>query len=686
MRRVIRSGICRRGPRRAFAAGNLYSREYMSLGLFKEIFIIFIISMFVLYFCSRLRVPAIVGYLFTGALLGPYGLRLVHATHEVEYLAEVGVVLLLFTIGIEFSFKKLLQIRKALVLGGFTQVVLTISAVALISYELGFSFKQSIFIGFLISLSSTAIVLKYLQEKAEIDSVYGQTSLAILIFQDIVIVPMILITPLLTDNAAAAAGSPSVPVLLVKIAGIVFLIIAATKFIVPQILYHVAKTRNQDLFLLTVIVICASVAVLTSKAGLSLALGAFLAGLVISESEYSHQALGYVLPFKSIFTSFFFVSIGMLLNTSFIMSMPWTIAALTLSVVAVKTAATYAGGALLKVPAGSALLAGFALCQIGEFSFVLSRTGVDNSIISGHTYQVFLSVAVLTMILTPAIIYCVHAALRQLVRLKYLKAIPGDDAGEGAETGEYCEVKDQLIIIGYGINGKNLARAAKASKIPYIISDVNPETVRREKLNGEPIIYGDATYESVLEHLNIKCAKIIVIAVPDRIAVRRIVELSRKMNRDIYIIARTRFFSEVEEIKKLGADEVIPEEFETSIEIFTRVMQKYLIPRNEIEDFISHVRKGSYEMLRTPNDSAAITDMEFKMPDIRITTFRVEGRNHFANRTLAEIDLRNKYGLTLVGISRGGTNIINPSGGERILENDILIFIGDARKLETASA
>jgi len=557
----------------------------MTLGLFNEIFIIFIISMFVLYFCSRMKIPAIVGYLFTGALLGPYGLRLIHATHEVEYLAEVGVVLLLFTIGIEFSFKKLLQIRKALVLGGFTQVLLTIAAVAFVEYELGFAFKQAVFVGFLVALSSTAIVLKYLQEKAEIDSVYGQTSLAILIFQDIVIVPMILITPLLTEDPAAvsAGGDVSISMLLVKIALIVFLIIAATKFIVPQILYHVAKTRNQDLFLLTVIVICASVAVMTFKAGLSLALGAFLAGLVISESEYSHQALGYVLPFKSIFTSFFFVSIGMLLNTSFILSMPWTIAALTFGVVAVKTAAAYIGGALLKVPTGSALLAGFALCQIGEFSFVLSKTGVENKIITSHTYQIFLSVAVLTMILTPAIIYSVHNALKYLVKLKYLKAIPGESSGSAQDDdkGEFCSIKDQLIIIGYGINGQNLARAAKASKIPYVISDVNPETVRREKQNGEPIIYGDATYESVLEHLNVKCAKIIVIAVPDRIAIRRIVELSRKMNHDIYIIARTRFYSEVEEIKKLGADEVIPEEFETSIEIFTRVMQKYLIPRNE---------------------------------------------------------------------------------------------------------
>jgi len=659
----------------------------MTLGLFNEIFIIFIISMFVLYFCSRLKIPAIVGYLFTGALLGPYGLRLVHATHEVEYLAEVGVVLLLFTIGIEFSFKKLLQIRKALIFGGFTQVMLTIAAVALIGYGFGLNFKQAIFIGFLISLSSTAIVLKYLQEKAEIDSIYGQTSLAILIFQDIVIVPMILITPLLTENPAIAAGAPSVPVLMVKIAGIVFFIIAATKFIVPQILYRVAKTRNQDLFLLTVIVICASVAVMTSKAGLSLALGAFLAGLIISESEYSHQALGYVLPFKSIFTSFFFVSIGMLLNTQFILSMPWTIAALTLSVIAIKIASTFIGGALLKVSAGSSLLAGFALCQIGEFSFVLSKTGVENSIINDHTYQVFLSVAVLTMILTPSIIYCAHVMLKYLVKLKYLKDIhDSEEAGGSPAEGEFGEVKDQLIIIGYGINGRNLARAARASKIPYIISDVNPETVRREKANGEPIIYGDATYESVLDHLNIKCAKIIVIAVPDRIAIRRIVELSRKMNPDVYIIARTRFYSEVEEIKKLGADEVIPEEFETSIEIFTRVMQKYLIPQNEIEDFISAIRKGSYEMLRTPNNNAVITDMEFKMPDIRITTFRVDKNNSFANKTLAEIDLRKKYGLTLVGISRSGRNIINPSSKEKILENDVLIFIGDAKKLDDAAS
>ncbi len=653
----------------------------MTLGLFNEIFVIFVISMFVLYFCSRLKIPAIVGYLFTGALLGPYGVKLVQATHEVEYLAEIGVVLLLFTIGIEFSFKKLLQIRKALIIGGFTQLILTIAVVTFILYEFGYTVKQSIFISFLISLSSTAIVLKYLQEKAEIDTLYGQTSLAILIFQDLVIVPMILLTPLLTDNpAAAAAAGPSIWLILFKIAGIVFLIITGTKFIVPKILYYVAKTRNQDLFLLTIIVICASVAVLTSKAGLSLALGAFLAGLIISESEYSHQALGYVLPFKSIFTSFFFVSIGMLLNVQFIMTMPWTITALTIAVILIKTVTAYIGGAFLKVPTGSALLAGFALCQIGEFSFVLSKTGVENAIINNTAYQIFLSVAVLTMILTPVIIYSVNVVLRQLVKLKYLKILP-EVGNDDTQSDEFGHLKEHLIIIGYGINGKNLACAAKASKIPYIISDVNPETVRREKINGEPIVYGDATYESVLEHLNIKCAKIIVIAVPDRIALRRIVELSRKMNENVYIMARTRFFSEVDEIKKLGADEVIPEEFETSIEIFTRVMQKYLIPQNEIEDFINFVRKGSYKMFRTPNNSSAITDMEFKMPDLRISTYRVSAGNEFKDKTLAEIGLRQKYGLTLIGIARNSVNIINPSGDEKILENDTLIFIGDVKVL-----
>ncbi len=275
----------------------------MGIPLLNDIFIIFGLSVAVLFICHRLRVPTIVGFLFTGILAGPYGLGLINGVQDVETLAEIGVVLLLFTIGIEFSFQRLLQIRKSFLLGGSIQVSLTVLVTFVIARQLGQSVGASIFTGFLIALSSTAIVLKLIQGRAEVDSPHGRVTLGILIFQDIIIVPMILITPLL----AGANGNPveSVIVLTAKGIGIIALVIVSARWIVPKVLYQIARTRNRELFLLSIVVICLAVAWITSSAGLSLALGAFLAGLIISESEYSHQALGNILPFRDVFTSFF---------------------------------------------------------------------------------------------------------------------------------------------------------------------------------------------------------------------------------------------------------------------------------------------------------------------------------------------------------------------------------------------
>jgi CPA2 family monovalent cation:H+ antiporter-2 len=318
----------------------------MEIPLLNDIVIIFGLSIVVLFICHRLRVPAIVGFLLTGILAGPYGLGLVEAVHKVEILAEVGIVLLLFTIGIEFSLKDLIRIRKSVLMGGSIQVLLTLLVTFVIARQLGQPIGESIFIGFLVALSSTAIVLKLIQERAEVDSPHGRTTLGILIFQDVIIVPMILVTPLLAG--ATGNSGESALFLLAKGIGIIGLVIVSAKWIVPHVLYQIARTRSRELFLLSVIVICLAVAWITSSAGLSLALGAFLAGLIISESEYSHQALGNILPFRDVFISFFFVSIGMLLDIGFLFQQPEIIVLLTLSILALKT-----------------IIAGFAVILLG---------------------------------------------------------------------------------------------------------------------------------------------------------------------------------------------------------------------------------------------------------------------------------------------------------------------------------
>ena len=645
----------------------------MEIPLLNDIVVIFGLAIAVLFICHRIRVPAVVGFLLTGIFVGPYGFGLVKAVHEVEILAEIGIVLLLFTIGIEFSFKRLLQIRKSVLMGGSLQVSLTFLATLFIARWFGQAFGEAVFIGFLVALSSTAIVLKLIQERAEVDSPQGRTTLGILIFQDIIIVPMILVTPLL----AGATGNlgESVLLLLAKGIGIILLVMVSTKWIVPQVLYQIARTRNQEIFLLSVVVICLSVAWLTSKAGLSLALGAFLAGLIISESEYSHQALGNILPFRDVFTSFFFVSIGMLLDVGFLFQQPGTIALIALGILVLKSIIACFATVLLGFPFRTSILVGLALSQVGEFSFILSRTGVEHGLLAGDIYQMFLAFSVLSMAATPFIITLAPRAADIILRLPLPKRLIS-----GFSPVPEIKIKgrkDHLIIIGFGVNGRNLARAARLSGIPYSVIEMNPETVRNERALGEPIYYGDSTQEVVLQHANIKDARIVVTAINDPASTRRITEIIRRLNPKVHLIVRTPYLKEMKPLYELGANEVIPEEFETSVEIFTRVLAKYLIPRDEIEALVAEIRSDGYEMFRSLSKvSASFSDLKLQLHDVEISTLRVVEGSPLVGKSLTEIDLRKKYGVTVLAIRRNSQILSNPNVNMPFCANDVLFVLG----------
>jgi len=650
----------------------------MEIPLLKGIVIIFGLSIVVVFICHRIRVPVIVGFLLTGILAGPHGLGFIKAVHRVEILAEVGVVLLLFTIGIEFSLKKLLQIKKATLMGGSLQVLLTLLATFAIVRQIGQPFGESIFIGFLICLSSTAIVLKLIQERAEVDSPHGRTTLGILIFQDIIIVPMMLFTPFL----AGATGNlgESLVILIAKGIGIILLVIVSAKWIVPQVLYQIARTRNRTLFLLSVVVICLTVAWITSSAGLSLALGAFLAGLIISETEYSHEALGNILPLRDVFTSFFFVSIGMLLDVGFLFQEPMRIAIIALGVLALKTVIAGFVTVLLGFPLRTAILVGLALSQVGEFSFILSKTGVEYGLLTGNIYQMFLSISVLSMAATPFIIALAPRSADFVLRLPIPRRLKsGLYPVQGIKR---TRKQDHLVIIGFGINGRNLAQAARVGGIPYVIIEMNPETVKDEKAKGEPIYYGDATQDAVLQHADTKNARIVVVAINDPTATRRITEIVRRLNPRVHLMVRTRYLQELKPLYELGADEVIPEEFETSVEIFARVLAKYLVPRDEIERFIARVRSDSYDMFRSlSKESASFSDLTLQLPDVEISLLRVGVRSALAGKSLAQIELRKRYGVTVLAIRRGSQILSNPDGDMQPFANDVLFVLGPPDKL-----
>lgn len=657
----------------------------MGIPLLNEIVIILLLSVVILYVCNRIKIPAVVGFLITGILAGPHGLKLVSAVDQVEMLSQIGVVLLLFTVGLEFSFADLFQMKKPLLVGGSVQVFATIILAFLSDLIAGRSLNQSLFMGFLISLSSTAIVLKILQEKAQVNTPHGKKSLAILIFQDLIAIPMILFTPVLAgakDNVFATSL-----VLLLKVAAIIFFVFVSAKWIVPKLLYRIVKTRSREIFMLSVVGICFAVAWLTSSLGLSLALGAFLAGLIISQSEYSHQALSNIFPFKDVFTSFFFISVGMLLDVRIFAASPFLIVSIVIAVILAKTAITGFAVVLLGFPLRTAILTGLALSQVGEFSFIISQAGLKLNLLDQTTYQIFLSVSILTMALTPFIMALSPKIADLLLKIPApeklktgLRSMP-----EIKKAGLKGIFKNHLIIIGYGINGKNLARAAKLVGIQYLIIEMNPVTVRDEREKGEPIFYGDATEEAVLEHAGIGTAKVVVLAISDHAATRRITAYAKKLNPAVHVIARTVFMHEVKPLYKLGADEVIPEEFETSVEIFTRVLSKYLIPRDVIEKFVAEVRAGGYEMFRSLSKSSAnLNDLKVHLSNTEITALKVGKGSNVIQKTLKEMELRSRYGVTIVAIQRGKDILSNPSADTKVLEDDVLIVLGSGENVALA--
>jgi len=654
----------------------------MQIPLLREIIIIFGLSIAVLLVCHRLRIPAIVGFLLTGIMAGPHGLGLIKAVHEVEVLAEIGVVLLLFTIGIEFSLKNLLQIKRSVLLGGSLQVFLTLLVSFLIARQVGRPFGESVFIGFLISISSTAIMLKLLQERAEVDSPHGRMALAISIFQDVVVVPMMLLTPLLAGTVGNVGQS--LLFLLAKGIGVIVLALVSARWIVPRLLYLIARTRSRELFLLSIVVVCFAVAWLTSSIGLSLALGAFLAGLIISESEYSHQALSNILPFRDVFLSFFFISIGMLLDIDFLFKHLFLITLLALGVLTLKTVTAAFASSLLGFPLRTTILVGLILSQVGEFSFILSRTGVEYELLDGNAYQTFLSVSVLTMAATPFIIALSPRIADFASRLPLPERLKtGLYPMSGlSTTGGKESLKDHLIIVGFGVNGRNVALAARVAGIPYVVLEMNPETVRDEQVKGEPIYYGDAVQEAVLEHVGIGDARVMVIAISDPAATRRVTAIAQRLNPKLHVIARTRFLQEMKPLYELGASEVIPEEFETSVEIFTRVLTKYLVPREQIERFIAEIRADGYEMFRSLcRSSLSLSDLTLNIPDVEICTLRVDEKSPMVGKSLAQVGLRNKYGVTLLAIRRDSQVLPNPAGDMELSANDIIIVLGSPEKI-----
>ena len=661
----------------------------MQIPILTDIVVILGLAIFVILLFRKIGVPPIIGFLITGIIAGPYAFQLISSTEGVQVFAEIGVILLLFIIGIEFSIKSLAAIKKSVFLGGTVQVVGSVLFVALLGLAIGLKWNAAIFLGFIFSLSSTAIVLKILQDKGEMATPHGKTILAILIFQDIIVVPMMLFTPLLagqSDNIWM-----EVLMMLLKAALLIVFVLISARYLVPRLFYQIARTKSKELFIIVTVLLCFSIAWLSAELGLSLALGAFLAGLIISESEYSHQAASNILPFHELFTAFFFVSIGMLLDIFFVADHLLIILGLTVLTVIGKGTIAVIAGIVLGYPLRTTSKIGFSLFQVGEFAFILATVGMSYGLLSEINNQYFLSVSLFSMALTPFLIKFSDKVSERLSKNRIATKLSDQTQKmffsfkEQEASSQHAEpvFDNHIIIVGFGLNGMNVAKAAKHAGIPYVISELNTDTVRKYKKLGEPIYYGDAVHAEILKSLHVHKAKVVVVAISDKVATQKIVAGIRNFSSTIHIIVRTRFITEVEENLRLGADEVIPEEFETSVEIFTRVLNQYFIPQKKIKQFIRGLRADNYEMFRGVMKRSPLQKLTEQFPNLTTASYEVEKEDEtITGKSIAEANIRNKFGVTLIGIKRNNT-IDTQIGPETIiLLNDTLFLFGKPEDLE----
>ncbi len=652
----------------------------MELAILKDIVIIFALSTLVNLVFTRFRIPTVVGYLLTGIIAGPHLLSLIEARHEIELMAEIGVVLLLFTIGLEFSLSHLLKIRRIVFLGGLVQVMFTALIFTGISHFYGMNWQGALLMGFLAALSSSALVLKLLQERSELTSNYGRTVLGILIFQDLLLAPLLLFTDILADSSVNF--SKEFFLLSGKVILIVGFVYAGNKWILPRLLSLIAMAKNQELFMMSIFLICFAIALLTSKLGMSLAFGAFLAGLMISESEYSYNVFGNFMPVKDVFASFFFVSVGMLLDLKFVTDNFQLVIITVLLLIFIKTIIAGGTGFILGHTFQGTILIGLALSQVGEFSFVLAKIGFDNSIFPEFYYHLFISVAVITIALTPLLFYLSPFLVRTLLRLP----LPGfliNGLFPLKET-EIPEFDNHLVIIGKDASALKLSQMAKYNNVRHISIVFDPSLAREKMNKGDLVVYGDAVNEPILRKARVDTADIVVVSVGSIVPSMAIIEKVRSMNKNVYILVRSTLIRNVEALYQVGADQVLPEKLEIAIDLLNRILIKRLIPQREVNRIMTRIRSmnlGAFTA-KDPVNQPSILD-EFS--NINITAVKVETGSEAEGKSLIDIDLRKKTGVTVLAIRRGSDVIEHPVPKTVFHSEDIAYLLGNPEQINFAA-
>lgn len=542
----------------------------------------------------RLKLPIILGYLVGGIVIGPSVFGLVKDAATISSLAEIGVILLLFTLGLEFSFKEVLRMGRIAILGGITQILLTAAIGLLLGRLLGFSLVESVFFGFLIALSSTMIVLKTLMERGELDSSHGRIMIGILLVQDLSVVPMMVVLPALGGESMGQLWL-SLGWAVLKAAGFIGVMLVLGVWGLPWLLRRVAGERSRELFLLTVILLCLAAAFGTYFFGLSAAFGAFVAGLLIGQSAFARQALADIVPLRDTFAALFFVSLGMLADLNFVAG-NWPVIAIAVAVI---IAAKFIICALIPWSFGhspkTALFVGMGLIQIGEFSFILAEMGRETGVISPYLYSLTLTSAVVTMLLTPFALNFASFLYRQLSHREIFSRLA---ARRPDSTGSHedWDLSGHAVICGHGRVGTILTRILERRNLSYLVIDLDPQVISELHSRGVPCIYGDAGNPEILAHAQLDKARVLICTFADFIATELTTRNGLRINPRLDIVARVHRDTDVDVLKGVGASEVVRPEFEASLEITRHTLHRFGLTGVEIQHILSGLREGKGDL------------------------------------------------------------------------------------------
>lgn len=651
--------------------------------LIEELALIAGLSVLVTLVLAQLRLPTVAGLLLAGALVGPFGFGLVHSVQAIETLAEVGVVMLLFTIGLEFSLARLQHIFRQVALGGILQVALTCAATALVALAIGEPLGRSVFYGFVVSLSSTAIVLRALTERRELDAPHGRIIVGTLIFQDLCVVPMVLIVPLLAGAGSTADAALLIGSALVKAAAVVLGTVLVARWVVPRFLASVDASRSREVFLLAVLALCIGTAWLTSMAGLSLALGAFLGGMIVADTEYGHRALGDILPLRDAFVSVFFVSLGMLFDVRVVASQPVAVGLLLAGFLFAKGLLATLSAMAMRFPARVAWLAGVGLAQFGEFGFVLMRLGQSSGVVSEAATRPLLAAGVISMFLTPVLVRMaphVTAGERLLSPLERLIGVRSIDEAES----RHQALSNHVVIVGFGVAGKLVANALLATQVPYVVLELNANTVRASRAQGQPLYYGDATSVEALGHAQLQSARALVLLMNDSQAAQRVVDTARRVAPNVPILMRTRYWAEREHLLTMGAKDVVAEEVEGAVEVLARLLRWMEVPRNTIEETIHSARESTQSTERTQTLPRSAFGEQRALFELKIENVLIKPRSRAVGRSAVDLAVRRKTGALIVAVRRDERLLAEPDPTSAFASGDIVYLVGASKSVAAA--